>query len=76
MPTSCSYSFSDLFCAAFHRPPTTLELKDLYALPQAERNRVVREWAAQAGWITEDVRGSDGIRYTSFGPAADAICRR
>jgi hypothetical protein len=65
---NCAYSFADLFRAAFGREPLRDELDKLYALPQTERNRVVREWAEKAGWTTEAIRGTDGVMYTSFGP--------
>ena len=75
MPNNCVYSFTDLYQAAHGRIPTAEELQDLYSLPQELRNEVVRQWAKQAGWMTEDVRGGDGVLYTSFGPAAENLCR-
>jgi len=75
VPTNCVYSFADLYRAAQGRAPSREELQDLYSLPQELRNEVVRQWARQAGWVTEDVRGGDGLVYTSFGPEEETICR-
>lgn len=68
MNPECAYSFKDLYNAAFGKPPTEVELSALYALPQEERNHVVKDWARQAGWGTKERMGSDGVRYTAFCP--------
>jgi hypothetical protein len=74
MPANCAYSFADLYQAAHGRPPSTEQLEDLYALPQELRNDEVRQWAKQADWTTEDVKGGDGLIYTSFGPTSRNTC--
>ncbi len=63
---NCSYSFRDLFEAAFHRAPERAELENLYALPRADINRTVLEWARLAGWETRSVRGAGGEEFVSF----------
>lgn len=68
MSIECAYSFKDLFEAAFHREPTEDELGNLYALPQSQRNRQVREWAALAQWETRERVGFDGQDYIAFAP--------
>lgn len=42
------------------------EKDELYALSQEKRNKRVGEWAKEAGWYTEDRKGSDGVTYTAF----------
>lgn len=68
MKLECAYSFTDLYSAAFKKPPEAGELEQLYALPQAERNTVVQEWAQLAGWGTRQRIGTDGVEYTAFCP--------
>lgn len=68
MAHSCAYSFDDLYQAVFGRAMTETEKGALYDLPQADRNVQVGEWAKEAGWQTEDRRGSDGVTYTAFWP--------
>jgi len=75
VPNNCAYSFADLFQAAHGRAPSREELQDLYSLPQDLRNETVERWAKQAGWVSEDVRGGDGVIYASFSPAVENICR-
>lgn len=74
MTNNCLYSFADLFEAAFERKADSTELASLYSLPQEERNRLVSVWAAEAGWLTKDVRGTDGVIYTSFWPKDGTPC--
>jgi len=66
MELSCQFSFNDLHQAAFGRPLTEAERRELYALTQEERNERVGEWAKIAHWQTEDRVGADGIEYTAF----------
>ena len=74
MPNNCLYSFADLFEAAFERKPDRTELASLNGLSQTERNRLVSVWAARAEWLTKDVRGTDGVVYTSFWPKDGTPC--
>ncbi|MCB9357579.1 MAG: hypothetical protein H6505_03310 [Calditrichaeota bacterium] len=74
MSSHCDYSFSDLYSAAFGTAPDRVVLEELYALSQDERNVVVRDWAARAGWETVSVVGTDGVTYASFGPEGSSPC--
>jgi hypothetical protein len=66
MSYSCRFSFDDLFQARFGREMSQDEKDELYALSQKKRNKRVGEWAKEAGWYTEDRKGSDGVIYTAF----------
>lgn len=66
--TSCRYSFDDLFFAVNGRVMTETEREQLFSLPQPKRNNIVRRWANQAGWQTENRVGSDKNLYTAFWP--------
>jgi len=68
MGIECSYSFWDLFVAAFQREPTDNQRYEFGILTQHERNRRVKLWAQKAGWGVEDRIGSDGNLYTAFCP--------
>lgn len=63
---SCQFSFGDLYQARFGRHFSVQEKARLYALPQTERNNIVRRWAAEANWLSEDRVGLDGVVYTAF----------
>jgi hypothetical protein len=64
--TSCM-SFRDLFELAHGRPWTPEEHHRFQTASQDERNRLVKQLAAQAGGIAvEDRIGSDGQTYTAF----------
>jgi hypothetical protein len=64
--TNCM-SFRDLFELAHGRPWTPGEHQQFQAASQDERNRLVKQLAAQAGGIqVEDRMGSDGRIYTAF----------
>jgi hypothetical protein len=71
MPSSCLFSFDDLYRAAFGRSLSDRERQELYALPQAQRNAQVGEWAKRARWRVADRRGTDGVEYRAFWPAED-----
>jgi hypothetical protein len=62
----CNFSFNDLFSAYAGRNMSAEEKQRFNALPQEEKNIKVRQWAAQAGFKTEDRRGQDGLIYTAF----------
>ena len=78
---ACNYSFGDLFQAARKgeglplAPPTHAKaaLDALYALPRAEINRQVGDWARQAGWYTEEQTGTDGDTFLAFSPQAKQL---
>lgn len=65
---SCCFSFDDLFEAVHRRVMSEMERRELYALPQDQRNRWVRDMVARTGggFACEDRRGSDGVIYTAF----------
>lgn len=63
---SCRFSFDDLYYARFGRAMKTQEKTELYTQPQEKRNNIVRRWAREAGWLTENRVGSDGVMYTAF----------
>ncbi|MBK6765533.1 MAG: hypothetical protein IPG71_04160 [bacterium] len=75
MSSHCTYSFADLYQAAFGVPPERAALEELYALTQTERNIVVRDWARRAEWETFDIVGTDGVTYASFGPKGTEPCQ-
>ena len=73
LKNACKYSFGDLFRASHKsasREEEALELKNLYAKSQKERNETVKEWAKECipSWYVEDQIGDDGILYTAFSP--------
>ena len=68
MAIECAYSFTDLFRAAFKREPTIEETAHFTNLSQEGKNKLVKEWAKQAAWETQDKQGADGVVYTAFAP--------
>jgi hypothetical protein len=68
LDNECAYSFDDLFRAAKGRLMSEEERNSLEAAPQDDRNRRVREWAAETGgeFVCEDRSGTDGRIYTAF----------
>ncbi len=68
MGIECNFSFFDLFRAAFKREPTVEEIAHFENLPQSGKNELVKEWAQEAAWETQDKMGSDGQLYTAFAP--------
>jgi hypothetical protein len=69
MAIECAYSFRDLYTAAHKREPGQKELQSLYALPQSEKNAVIKRWAQLAGWEVKERIGVGGIIYTAFAPS-------
>ena len=67
----CAYSFKDLFIAAKGRQMTPAEADSFKGLPQEDVNELVINLAADAGWSTRPVRGSDGREYIAFCPQLD-----
>lgn len=68
MGDECSFGFADLYKAAFgHNPPDSV-IMELLSLDQETKNAKVRQWAALAGWGTDERRGTDGLMYTAFSP--------
>jgi hypothetical protein len=67
----CNYSFAQLIKMA-HPDFSSGQLDEikyqLYALSQHERNDVVKYLCNRASWYYDDVKGSDGVIYTSFSP--------
>ncbi len=66
MGIECDYGFWDLYRAAYGREAEVLDMEQLYALSQDERNEVVAKWAHMAGWRTDWRVGTDGLRYLAF----------
>lgn len=65
--SDCCMSFRDLFVLARKREWTAAEERHFQKVSQPERNRLVRELAAEAGCVeTEDRLGTDGQTYTAF----------
>lgn len=60
----CSYSFKDLLIAANHPPDTT----ELNIMSQDDKNLMVKALCLISGWHYQDIKGSDGVVYTSFSP--------
>ena len=69
MGIECSYSFNDLYYAAYGELMERDVEDRLYAVDQKERNRMVAEWADDAGWETTPRTGSDGLTYLAFCPS-------
>ena len=68
MGDECSYSFWDLFQAAYNRKPTVKEKKGLELVAQTARNKLIKKWARKANWGVDDREGIDGQIYTAFCP--------
>lgn len=68
MNESCSYSFWDLYYAAFEKEISLHEKEEFLKKSQEEKNNLVRIWAEKAGWKTEERIGSDDILYVAFHP--------
>lgn len=64
----CHYSFWDLSEAALGSKISKEEKNDFLELSQDKKNRQIKLWVEQAGWIGEDRIGSDGKTYTAFSP--------
>lgn len=68
MGPECNFSFRDLYLAAHNRPALESEMQALFALPQSERNAVVKKWSELSGWGTKERVGTDGALYIAFCP--------
>ncbi len=71
MAIECTYSFRDLYLAAYGHEPKDKELKDLYSLPQEKINETVKDWAELAGWETKERKGTNRTNYLAFAPSFD-----
>ena len=72
MGIECSYSFNDLYFAAYGESMEREVEQRLYSVDQSERNSMVAEWAEDAGWETTKRAGSDGNVYLAFCPSFSA----
>lgn len=68
MDQSCSFSFWDLYTAAYGKAPSIELKKKFMSLSQNEINRKVRKWAHIAEWKTEERMGTDKKLYLAFFP--------
>ena len=68
MGIECAYSFDDLHFAAMKKHFSALESERFLRLNQQSKNDLVAQWAAKAGWQTEERIGSDGLVYIAFWP--------
>lgn len=68
MGTECDYSFYDLFAAAYRRQPTIEEIAHFTNLSQEKKNILIKTWAQEAAWETDDRLAADGQIYTAFAP--------
>ena len=68
MGIECAYSFDDLHFAVVKKHFSALESERFLRLNQQSKNDLVAQWAAKAGWETEEKIGSDGLVDIAFWP--------